>query len=102
MCRAGPGTLSPLQHRARLTKFLMMAAAGFHPRAELVEPTDGRVTSSFIGVPAKIVIHTTEGDSYTPMRDVYFPHKPPNHFWPHATITEDKIFQHFPINRSVF
>ena len=74
--------------------------SGFHPRAIVVKPTDGRVGQPFIGVPTKVVIHTTETDFFTPSTEVFFP--PDNHFWPHATIFDDKIFQHFPIDVSVF
>ena len=70
----------------------------FHPRAVRVLPTNSRPQSRFIGVPTKVVIHTTESDHYTPDPSSYFGHQ----FWPHATIFKSTIFQHFPINKSVF
>jgi hypothetical protein len=66
----------------------------WHPRAQRVEPADGHTGLSFDGVPWKIVLHTTETDSYSPNRSSYYG----NPYWPAATITAGTIYQHLPIN----
>lgn len=66
----------------------------WHPRAVKVQPTDGREGLSLLGAPWKIVLHTTESDSYTPDRTSYFG----NPFWPTSTIVAGTIYQHLPID----
>lgn len=66
----------------------------WHPRAQQVTPADGHTGLDFVGAPWKIVLHTTETDTYTPTQSSYFG----NPFWPHATLTQDTIYQHLPID----
>ncbi len=65
----------------------------WHPRAIRVGPgTD--YGNSYIGVPWKVVLHTTESDNYWPDGDSYFG----STSWPHATIVAGMIYQHIPID----
>lgn len=66
----------------------------WHPRAERVQPADGRTGLAFIGVPWKIVLHTTESTGYSPSTANYFG----NPYWPQATLTKGTIYQHLPID----
>jgi hypothetical protein len=67
----------------------------FHPRATRVVPSHVQ-GAGYVGVPWKLVIHTTESDTYTPSTADYFGHQ----HWPHATVVAGRIFQHLPISRA--
>ena len=69
----------------------------WHPRAQRVIPT-ARQGLSHLGVPWKIVLHTTEAYAYSPSTASYYGHQS----WPHATITPGRIYQHFPLSKAVF
>lgn len=69
----------------------------WHPRA--TDASANREGGSYIGVPWKIVLHTTESTnpySYDPSS--YFG----NPFWPHASIDTEGIHQHLPIDVAAF
>lgn len=68
----------------------------WHPRATKVEPIPARGGTFVAGFPTRFVLHTTEGDSYSPNNANYFG----SQSWPHFTITASRIYQHLPISRA--
>lgn len=65
------------------------------PGARLVVPT-AVAAGGYVGGPYRGVIHTTEVKTYRASTSSYYGHQS----WPHATIDEHAVWQHFPINRS--
>lgn len=73
----------------------------WHPRAVRVVPNPMTDGGSFIGVPWRQVLHTTEaGPDYRPSTASYFGRP----VWPHATVARvggaARIVQHLPISRA--
>jgi hypothetical protein len=71
----------------------------WHPRAQRVTPANGMDGGPMDGVPWKIVLHTTEGNGYSPSSQAY---DGGTQYWPHATIVAGQIYQHLPIDRSAY